>query len=377
MSAGDDTGDGGDDPVFSDATVERVRDTLFSGTGYRRPPQDRQFKKGQSGNPNGRPKKPKAASSPVTLTSFDEDVLAEISKLETVMDRGKKVRVPRGQLYLAAQSAAALKGNALAQRTALAMRADFERRAAAQAAIDKERAEKRYELMVSLKASQQKIWDHLLSTKELDGDPYPRPEDILLNELEQTHEIRGPLSTDDLPASVAVLLQRDQALIHWATMSGRDSQDERRLALAWLVFETFNKRLPLAWQLDDVELLTRISHYQSMSDKQLDIERAILSEMEARLQLPQSRKPDTGSDKVDRTMEQWASKAGYASFAVMNDALEGQRISRLTRKIKQVAHERLEAMFTIDVEAERRRVARKADEEARKPLYEQRRLEVK
>ena len=42
--------------------------------GYRKPPEGRRFKKGQSGNPSGRPKSAKSAV-PLLVRKFDEQVL--------------------------------------------------------------------------------------------------------------------------------------------------------------------------------------------------------------------------------------------------------------------------------------------------------------
>lgn len=370
MSADNDAGDF----AFNSSDVERVRDEVLFGTGYQRPPKDTQFKKGQSGNPTGRPKKDKAAPPPVTITSYDEDVLAEMAKRDTVIDHGKKISVPRRQLLLGAQSAAAAKGNPLAQRNALAMSAEVERRAAAKAASDKAIAEKTFELMVTLKAIQQKTWDQFLITGKLVGDPYPRPEDILLDNHKQTYRIRGPYCIDDLPRCLALMFHRDHALITWVRMSHSDLQPDKWIALQWLMFDALNKELPLAWQLDDHDTLMHYCRYRSMSAKQLDLERDVLSEMEARLQLPACRNPDTGSRKVDLKLERSARHSGYASFSAMSDALEKARLKRLTPAIRQAAHERLEAMFTLNVDAERRRAAHNADLEAKRPLYEQRRV---
>ena len=372
MSADNDAGDF----AFNSSDVERVRDEVLFGTGYQRPPKDKQFKKGQSGNPTGRPKKAKAAPSPVMLTSFDQDMQAEMAKVDTVIDRGKKISVPRRQLLFGAQSAIAAKGNAYALRNVLTMSAEVERRAAATAASDKARAEEIFELIERLKATQQKIWDQFLSTGKLVGDPYPRPEDILLDSLKQTYRIRGPHCIDDLPRCLALMFHRDHALITWVRMSHSDLQHDKRIALQWLMFDALNKELPLAWQLDDHDTLMRFCRYRSMSAKQLDLERDTLGEMEPRLQLPACRNPDTGSLKVDLKLERSARHSGYASFSAMSDALEKARLKRLTPAIRQAAHERLEAMFTLNVEAERRRAARNADLEANKPLYEQRRVAV-
>jgi len=50
-----------DDPL-SEELVNQIKEEILFGTGYRKPPKETQFRKGQSGNPAGRPKRPDLAS---------------------------------------------------------------------------------------------------------------------------------------------------------------------------------------------------------------------------------------------------------------------------------------------------------------------------
>ncbi len=55
--------------------------------GYKKPPKDTQFKKGQSGNPKGRPKKKK-----VTLA---EDIYKELQELMVIKEHGETKTVSK------------------------------------------------------------------------------------------------------------------------------------------------------------------------------------------------------------------------------------------------------------------------------------------
>lgn len=77
--------------------------------GYRRPPKNGQFKKGQSGNPNGRPK-----GSKNFLTLLDK----ELDKTITVNENGRKKEVTRLEAVVKRLVADTLQGN---QRTLMTM----------------------------------------------------------------------------------------------------------------------------------------------------------------------------------------------------------------------------------------------------------------
>jgi hypothetical protein len=81
--------------------------------GYRKPPSHTQFRKGQSGNPGGRPRR--AASERAKALA-----LREAYRTVTVKEGGRALALPAIQAILRSQIALAAKGNVQAQRAVLA-----------------------------------------------------------------------------------------------------------------------------------------------------------------------------------------------------------------------------------------------------------------
>ena len=62
--------------------------------GYKKPPKRSRFKKGESGNPRGRPKRPKYAVPEMYETRMNALILVEAYRLVDIQEGGKKTRLP-------------------------------------------------------------------------------------------------------------------------------------------------------------------------------------------------------------------------------------------------------------------------------------------
>lgn len=73
--------------------------------GYRKPPKDTQFRKGQSGNPNGRPKGTK---------NLKTDLIEELGEIILIREGGKPIRISKQRAIIKSLVSRAVKGDARA-----------------------------------------------------------------------------------------------------------------------------------------------------------------------------------------------------------------------------------------------------------------------
>ena len=92
---------------------------LSSAVGYRRPPAGARFRKGQSGNPRGRPKGSRNRPRPTQGEQLRAMILEEAYRLIKVDDEGKEVKMPMLRAVLRSLVVAAAKGEPRAQATLL------------------------------------------------------------------------------------------------------------------------------------------------------------------------------------------------------------------------------------------------------------------
>jgi hypothetical protein len=121
---------------MTESTVPEAAETAATyATGYGKPPLHTRFRKGQSGNPAGRPRK--SARPCAKELTLSEAYRAVVIKED---GDGRAEPVPALQAVLRSQVALAIKGNGPAQRAVLAAvqaiedREDLERRVAEQTA---------------------------------------------------------------------------------------------------------------------------------------------------------------------------------------------------------------------------------------------------
>lgn len=224
--------------------------------GYKRPPQWAQFRKGQSGNPNGRPKK-KAAQSPaadISDSSLVDDIFrAELARLMPVREGGKTREMTILELVTRAQTQAAIKGDVKAQKEVLDRSTALEQRdqQRAQTKLEKQIAD--FRRIANWKAERARIWDAAIERGEAEpAQPWPHPEDIILSRDTLAWQVRGPYDEIDVPFYEYCHARRDQyfgmTCMHSRSRARNAEFQERFFTIIWTHFDNM---LPKRWQMDE------------------------------------------------------------------------------------------------------------------------------
>jgi hypothetical protein len=95
-------------------TKAKKRSTGDYPVGYCKPPEERRFAKGQSGNPKGRPRKVR-----IDVPSLADIIFREVPQMITVKENGRPVEMPIRQALIRAQIMHALDGKSQAMHLTL------------------------------------------------------------------------------------------------------------------------------------------------------------------------------------------------------------------------------------------------------------------
>lgn len=156
--------------------------------GYAKPPEETRFKKGRSGNPNGRPRKAKATKPKLDpiLRPTDNLILEEAYRPVTIREGDKTIELPAIQASVRALAISAMKGSRLAQKQL----SDIVRAVEA-----RKNAEQREVLEVMIEYKQK--WSSELERRQRHGiiapDPLPHPDDIFVDLIKGDIQIEGPI----------------------------------------------------------------------------------------------------------------------------------------------------------------------------------------
>jgi len=197
-----------------------AKDKRPPSSNYRKPPVEHQFKKGQSGHPEGRPKKKATPANFGALGGgivdrFVSMALDEATRLVTVPEGKKTSKIPAMQALIRTMFTAAAQGDTKAGRQLLDViaRVESARTADAQEFVG---------YMAWYKEHHGAILEECQRKGEDPPDIYPHPDDIIIDQATGTVTIDGPTTKDEAGARKAV---REQAI----TSLGRYFQVEAAL----------------------------------------------------------------------------------------------------------------------------------------------------
>lgn len=222
------------------------------GTGYGKPPRHTQFKKGQSGNPLGRPKKKGAAPEVEPcgrLTALQRMTLDQARKPVRVRQHGVVQKMEQVAAVHEAQAAQALQGRAMATR-------DYLHRYEQAAMAEFNEREARFEQWLAIVAENERQLSRAAASGMKPPALYPHPDDVRFDHIHRSVEFLGPVDAAEARAHAPLIGIRALCLAMWvySTAYGDLGRKGRgNVSLLALQLKLVSRSLPPSMRWDECE----------------------------------------------------------------------------------------------------------------------------
>lgn len=308
--------------------------------GYGRPPRWTRFEKGRSGNPKGRPRKVKDSApvtAPIAESPADRALRRELDRKIRITDANGTKEETMADAVVRMQVAKAAQGHVPAIRDVRRAQKELEKAEAEQARLAAEQAaeaeaakaksrRETFEFICDLKETQAAAWASAIGEGKTEpDDPWPHPDDIILDHANLMFRIRGPIDEEQLSEFHYYHARRDQYFAQMVLLMRAPTKAGRARARVYAVLiGIYESMLPKRWTIgDDIEWMAGAFLQMPLRFLREDL---ACAERKADMLLPPSLvQPIRQSESyapINKAMKPLLKQMGYVSLAQFERAFE-------------------------------------------------------